>query len=66
MLDPTNKDNKDLPLTIRAVFIVGPDKKLKLSLNCKTCHCLLFKLVQLFCKADNIKPFWMCTSKNKP
>lgn len=33
MLDPTNKDNKDLPLTIRAVFIVGPDRKLKLSLN---------------------------------
>ena len=36
MLDPTNKDNKDLPLTIRAVFIVGPDKKLKLSLNCES------------------------------
>ena len=36
MLDPTNKDNKDLPLTIRAVFIIGPDKKLKLSLNCES------------------------------
>ena len=35
MLDPTNKDSTDLPLTIRAVFIIGPDKKLKLSLNCK-------------------------------
>ena len=33
MLDPSNKDNEDLPLTIRAVFIIGPDKKLKLSLN---------------------------------
>ena len=33
MLDPTNKDKDDLPLTIRAVFIIGPDKKLKLSLN---------------------------------
>jgi len=33
MLDPTNKDNEDLPLTIRAVFIIGPDKKLKLSLK---------------------------------
>ncbi len=33
MLDPGNKDSNDLPLTIRAVFIVGPDKKLKLSLN---------------------------------
>eukprot|EP00891_Asterochloris_glomerata_P003453 jgi/Astpho2/3453/Aster-07051 len=47
MLDPNNKDSKDLPLTIRqglhqhccslhraaAVFIIGPDKKLKLSLN---------------------------------
>ena len=33
MLDPCNKDSNDLPLTIRAVFIIGPDKKLKLSLN---------------------------------
>jgi len=33
MLDPGNKDSNDLPLTIRAVFIIGPDKKLKLSLN---------------------------------
>lgn len=33
MLDPSNKDKDDLPLTIRAVFIIGPDKKLKLSLN---------------------------------
>jgi len=33
VLDPTNKDKDDLPLTIRAVFIIGPDKKLKLSLN---------------------------------
>ena len=27
------KDVQGLPLTIRAVFIIGPDKKLKLSLN---------------------------------
>ena len=33
MLDPANKDAEGLPLTIRAVFIIGPDKKLKLSLN---------------------------------
>ena len=33
MLDPNNKDLDNLPLTIRAVFIIGPDKKLKLSLN---------------------------------
>ena len=33
MLDPSNKDDNNLPLTIRAVFIIGPDKKLKLSLN---------------------------------
>jgi len=32
MLDPEEKDNKGLPLTARAVFIVGPDKKLKLSI----------------------------------
>jgi hypothetical protein len=27
------QDKEGLPLTCRAVFIVGPDKKLKLSLN---------------------------------
>lgn len=32
MIDPMEKDNKGLPLTARAVFIVGPDKKLKLSI----------------------------------
>ena len=33
MLDPANLDDKSLPLTIRAVFIVDPEKKLKLQLN---------------------------------
>jgi len=32
MLDPDEKDNQGLPLTCRAVFIIGPDKKLKLSI----------------------------------
>nr|ACU83219.1 glutathione peroxidase A [Ruditapes philippinarum] len=32
MLDPVEKDSKGLPLTCRAVFIVGPDYKLKLSM----------------------------------
>lgn len=32
MLDPDEKDNAGLPLTCRAVFIIGPDKKLKLSI----------------------------------
>ncbi|KAI6660880.1 Peroxiredoxin-6-like [Oopsacas minuta] len=32
MLDPVEKDKTGLPLTCRAVFIIGPDKKLKLSL----------------------------------
>jgi len=32
MLDPVEKDKAGLPLTCRAVFIVGPDKKLKLSM----------------------------------
>ncbi|CAI8056709.1 Peroxiredoxin-6 [Geodia barretti] len=32
MLDPVEKDKAGLPLTCRAVFIVGPDKKLKLSI----------------------------------
>mmetsp|Transcript_16749 Transcript_16749/g.50040 ORF Transcript_16749/g.50040 Transcript_16749/m.50040 type:complete len:250 (-) Transcript_16749:646-1395(-) len=33
MLDPTIRDREGLPLTCRAVFIIGPDKKLKLSIN---------------------------------
>lgn len=32
MLDPVEKDKGGLPLTCRAVFIIGPDKKLKLSM----------------------------------
>lgn len=31
MLDPSEKDAKGVPVTARAVFIFGPDKKLKLS-----------------------------------
>lgn len=33
MLDPTNNDASSMPLTARSVFIIGPDKKLKLSIN---------------------------------
>lgn len=33
MIDPGLTDKEGLPLTCRAVFIIGPDKKLKLSLN---------------------------------
>uniref|UniRef100_A0A7S3Z8F8 Thioredoxin domain-containing protein n=1 Tax=Lotharella globosa TaxID=91324 RepID=A0A7S3Z8F8_9EUKA len=33
MFDPGNLDDDGLPLTIRAVFIIGPDKKIKLILN---------------------------------
>lgn len=32
MIDPDEKDAQGLPLTARAVFIIGPDKRLKLSL----------------------------------
>lgn len=32
MLDPDEKDAKGIPLPARAVFIVGPDKRLKLSI----------------------------------
>ncbi|KAM7305230.1 peroxiredoxin-6 [Ixodes scapularis] len=32
MLDPVEKDKEGLPLTCRAVFIIGPDKKMKLSM----------------------------------
>ena len=33
MLDPSNIGDTGLPLTCRAVFVIGPDKKLKLTLN---------------------------------
>lgn len=32
MLDPDEKDKEGVPLTARAVFIIGPDKRLKLSI----------------------------------
>lgn len=32
MLDPEEKDSKGLPLTARAVFVIGPDKRCKLSI----------------------------------
>merc|ERR1712098_436043 len=32
MMDPEEKDSAGIALTARAVFIIGPDKKLKLSL----------------------------------
>jgi len=31
MIDPDELDTKGMPLTCRAVFVIGPDKKLKLS-----------------------------------
>jgi 1-Cys peroxiredoxin 6 len=31
MIDPDERDSAGIPLTARAVFIIGPDKKLKLS-----------------------------------
>ena len=37
MLDPANLDDQPLPLKIRADFIIGPDKKLKLQLNYPSC-----------------------------
>lgn len=32
MMDPAEKDKAGIPLTARAVFFIGPDKKLKLSI----------------------------------
>lgn len=32
MIDPVAKDAAGLPLTCRAVFFIGPDKKLKFSI----------------------------------
>lgn len=33
MLDPEEKDNASLPVTVRAVFVFGPDGKVKLTLT---------------------------------
>jgi len=37
MIDPGNIDAQELPLTIRAVFIINPENKLMLSLNYPAC-----------------------------
>jgi len=37
MIDPGNLDAQELPLTIRAVFIINPENKLMLSLNYPAC-----------------------------
>ena len=37
MIDAGTSDEQDLPLTIRAVFIINPDNKLMLSLNYPAC-----------------------------
>merc|ERR1719498_1599488 len=37
MIDPGTSDKQDLPLTIRAVFIINPDNKLMLTLNYPAC-----------------------------
>jgi len=37
MIDPGTSGDQDLPLTIRAVFIVNPENKLMLSLNYPAC-----------------------------
>jgi 1-Cys peroxiredoxin 6 len=37
MIDAGTSDEQDMPLTIRAVFIINPDNKLMLSLNYPAC-----------------------------
>lgn len=37
MIDPGTSDEQDLPLTIRAVFIINPENKLMLNLNYPAC-----------------------------
>lgn len=32
MLDEENKDNEDTAMTVRALYIISPDKKLRLSM----------------------------------
>jgi 1-Cys peroxiredoxin 6 len=63
MLDPANLDDQSLPLTIRAVFIIGPDKKLKLQLNYPACVgrnmdeiCRVVEALQLSAKSSIANP----------
>ena len=44
MIDPGNLDEQELPLTIRAVFIINPENKLMLSLNYRMYQYYLFGL----------------------
>ena len=39
MLDPSDVGQAGLAMPVRAVFIVGPDKLLKLSILCEWCSC---------------------------
>jgi 1-Cys peroxiredoxin 6 len=75
MFDPSNLDDKGLPLTIRAVFIIDPEKKLKLTLNYpasvgrntdEICRCI--EALQLSAKNSVATPvgFRVCTCKPCP
>jgi hypothetical protein len=48
MLDPDEKDSAGMPLTCRAVYVIGPDKKLKLSILYPATTGRDFKYVSFF------------------
>lgn len=58
MLHPAALNEKGLPVTVRTVYVIGPDKKLKLSLTYPPSTGRNFDEVRCVCGAtDRVAPY---------